>query len=203
MATALKEKSPLIREEEYLAGELLSEIKHEWVAGQVYAMVGGTSSHETIAGNLFGELRNFLKGKRCRAFQSGMKVKTSEGNFRYPDVLVVCDKISEHDLYVQDPVILVEVLSNSTRKADKTTKMREYFSIPTLKEYLLIEQDFVDVECLRRDNGWKPEHYFLGDDVTFTSIGCTLPVEEIYERVQNEEMTAFLKAKAEEEKKQE
>ncbi|MGN7614607.1 Uma2 family endonuclease, partial [Magnetococcales bacterium HHB-1] len=133
--------------------------------------------------NLFGEFRNFLKGKTCQAFQAGMKLKTSEGNFRYPDVMVVCEETTQSNRYMQHPVILVEVLSSSTRRQDKTKKMLEYINIPTLEEYVLVEQDFVDVEILRRSNGWRPEHFYLGDKVTFESIGLTLLVEEIYERV--------------------
>ena len=196
MATVLKKEPDYISLEEYLAGELVSEIKHEYVDGQVYAMTGGTDNHERISGNVFGEIRNFLKGKKCEGFSSGMKVSIPNGNYRYPDVMVVCDETSESNLYKQCPVMIVEVLSGSTRQKDTTKKKREYLSIPALKEYVLIEQDFVDVEVLRRENGWQSDHYFLGDTVLFTSIGFTISVEEIYERVTNEDMVEFmLKAK--------
>jgi Uma2 family endonuclease len=86
-------------------------------------------------------------------------------------------------------------LSKSTRRIDETTKRFNYINIPTLQEYVLIEQDFVDIEVVRRSEGWQPKHYFLGDEVTFESIGLTLPVEEIYQRVKNQDMAEFLAEK--------
>ena len=196
MATALKKGLDYISEEEYLAGELVSEIKHEYVDGQVYAITGGTPNHVRIAGNVSREIGNFLKGKKCEALQSDMKVRIPEGNHRYPDVVVICSDLEES--YTDSPIILVEVLSSSTRQTDRTKKKLEYLSIPTLKEYVLIEQDFVDVEVFRKENDWRSDHYFLGDEVRFASIGFTISVEEIYERVTNEDMVKFLQAKTEE-----
>ena len=92
-------------------------------------------------------------------------------------------------------VILVEVLSRSTRKTDKNDKFLEYINIPTLQEYVLIEQDFVDIEIFRKKDNWFPKHYFLGDEVTFKSIELTLTVEEVYHRVNNEDMIEFLNKK--------
>jgi Uma2 family endonuclease len=201
MATALKGTADRhISEKEYLAGEQASEIKHEYVDGQVYAMGGGTDDHGRISRNFLVAVSIHLKDHECEPFPADVLVKASETKFRYPDVMVVCNETSKSNLYKECPVIIVEVLSSSTRKLDKTTKMVEYLNIPTLQEYVLIEQNCVDVEVLRRDNGWKSEHYFLGDEVTFESIGFTMSVEEIYERVQNEEMIAFLNAKEEEQK---
>ena len=196
---ALKQEHELISEEDYLQGELESEIKHEYVDGQVYAMTGGTDNHVRISGDVFRKIQNFLTGKECEAFQSDMKVRIPDGKYRYPDVMVVCDETSKSNLYKECPVIIVEVLSSSTRKNDTTKKMLEYFSIPTLKEYVLIEQDYVDVAVLRQENGWRTEHFYLGDEVTFNSIGFTISVEEIYERVDNEDMQKFFAKKEEEE----
>ena len=193
MATALKKGPSHISEKEYLDGELVSEIKHEYVYGQVYAMTGGTPNHARISMNVSGEVRNFLKGKKCEVLQSDVKVKTPEGNYRYPDVMVVCSEFEE--LYTDSPIIIVEVLSSSTRRTDRAIKKLEYLNIPTLKEYVLIEQDFVDIEVFRKENDWRSDHYFLGDEVTFTSIGFTISVEEIYERVNNEDMVNFQQAK--------
>ncbi len=89
-------------------------------------------------------------------------------------------------------MIIVEVLSQSTRKTDETIKRKTYQEIVSLKEYVLIEQDFVDVEVCRKYEGWVSNHYFLGDTVTFESIGLTLAVEEIYHRVDNDEMCCFI-----------
>ncbi len=174
-----------IGEEEYLSGELVSEIKHEYVDGQVYAMTGGTQNHTRIIRNFLVAVSIYLKGKKCESFPSELKVRTSKQSFRYPDVMVVCNDTSENDLYTECPVILVEVLSNSTRQKDRTEKKLEYLNIPTLKEYVLIEQDFIDVEVFRKENSWRSDHYFLGDEITFQSIGFIISVEEIYERVQH------------------
>ena len=196
MATALQEKPVPISEEDYLAGELVSETKHEYVDGQAYAMTGGTRNHSRISGNIFSAMRQFLDGKECEAFNTELKIKTQEGNFRYPDAMVVCDAESSSEQYSDSPVIIVEVLSSSTRRMDSVVKKREYLSIPTLQEYVLIEQDCVDVEVFRKENDWHPDHYFLGDEVHFASIGLTISVEEIYERVTNEDMVKFLQTTA-------
>lgn len=198
MATVLKEKSNAapVSEEEYLAGELVSEVKHEFVDGQVYAMTGGTDNHARIMRNFLVAASNHLNEKECEAFPSEMKVKTSETRFRYPDVVVVCHETSENHLYKECPVIIVEVLSASSRQKDKTEKKLEYLTIPTLQEYVLIEQDFVDVEVFRKEEDWHSSHYFLGDEVTLASVGLTLSVEEIYARVQNDDMARFLAEKS-------
>jgi len=180
-----------ISEEDYLAGELTCEIKHEYIDGYVYAMAGASRNHERIAGNIFGELRNFLKNKPCEPFSSDLKIKAGS-RFFYPDVMVVCDEQSQQDYYTDSPVIVVEVLSKASRRVDETTKRIAYQSIPSLKEYVLIEQDFVDVEVCRRSEGWVSNHYFMGDSVLFDSIGLTLTVEEIYARVDNDEVRSYI-----------
>ena len=183
-----------LSEEDYLQGELASQIKHEYRDGRVYAMAGASRNHERIAGNVFGEIRNWLKGRPCEPFASDMKIKAGH-NFFYPDVMVVCAEQNPHDYYTTSPVIIVEVLSKTTRRADETTKRLAYFNIGSLQEYVLIEQDIVDVEICRRRNGWVSEHFFMGDQVAFESVGLTLPVEDIYARVENDDVTTFLEEK--------
>lgn len=177
--------------EEYLANELLSEIKHEYIDGQVYAMSGASRNHDRIAGNVFGELRSHLRGKPCEPFTSDVKVKVGN-HFFYPDSMVVCDEIEPHQYYSETPVLIVEVLSKSTRRIDETVKRRVYQSIPTLQEYVLIEQDIVDVEVCRRSEGWVSNHYFLGDQAWFESVDLTLDVAEIYARVDNDDVKTFI-----------
>ena len=185
----------LISVEDYLKFELDSEMKHELVDGYVYAMAGASENHDRISGNIYRKLGNHLENSPCEPFTSDMKLKTSTGNFRYPDCMVVCDKDDENKFYKTKPVILVEVISRSTRKIDKNDKLLEYINIPSLQEYVIIEQDSVDIQIFRRSNHWIPKHYFLGDEITFESIGLTLSVEEIYHRVQNEDMVEFLNTK--------
>ena len=93
-------------------------------------------------------------------------------------------------------MLVVEVLADTTHKFDETLKFRVYATLPTLQEYVLVEQNVAKIEVQRRRTGWAVEKYFLGDMVTFESIGLTLPVEELYDRVQNEEMSEWLAEKA-------
>lgn len=197
----VKYKVDFISEEQYLEDEKIREIKHEYVNGEVYAMSGASRTHNLISGNMYTELGLHLRGTRCNPFIADMKVKISNrynSNFFYPDVVVACDDENGHDYYTEKPLIIVEVLSKSTRRYDKALKFNAYVTIPSLQEYVLIEQDFAEVEICRRNNHWVSERYFLGDDVTFESIGLTLSVEAIYRRVQNEEVLEFLKAKEQE-----
>lgn len=191
MATA--QQNLLISEAEYLAGERISDVKHEYIDGYVYAMSGAHANHNRISMNLSVAFANHLKGKSCQPYASDMKVKVGSKYF-YPDVLVDCSDVN--DYFTESPIILVEVLSKSTRRIDETTKRLIYLQIPTLQEYVLIEQDFVKIEIVRKNENWQPMRYYLGDEVTFESIGLTMMVEEIYQRVQNEEMIEWLASKA-------
>ena len=125
-----------------------------------------------------------------------MKVKIDQKYF-YPDVMVDCSN-EETDYFFEKPSIIVEVLSKSTRQRDKTDKRLAYFQIPTLKEYVMIEQDFVEIEFWSRDqdNLWQPSVYYLGGDITFHAIGLTVSVEDIYRQVKNEDMLEWWEKKA-------
>lgn len=177
--------------EDYLAAELLSDIKHEYDDGELVAMSGASKNHERIKMNLPRLLGNHLQGKSCEPFSSDVKVKIGQYLF-YPDAMVVCDDTSAHDYYAETPVLVVEVLSKSTRRRDETIKRRLYQTIPSLLEYVLIEQDIVDVEVCRRSEGWVSNHYFLGDQARFESVDLTLDVAEIYQRVDNDDMRTFI-----------
>jgi len=180
-----------LSEQDYLAGEPNSPIKHEYIDGEVYAMAGASANHNLITGNIHGELRTHLKGKPCRPFASDMKVKIGSRYF-YPDVLVDCAEYAGDDQFTETPTLIVEVLSKSTRRMDETVKRSSYSQIDSLQEYLLIEQDIVDVELVRRSNGWRSEHFFMGDQFTLESVGLTLSVSEIYDRVKNADVTDWL-----------
>jgi Uma2 family endonuclease len=191
--------SNFITEEEYLECEVSAERKHEYIDGDIYAMAGASENHDYISGNIFGEFHAHLKNSSCRPFTSDIKVKTAKGSFRYPDCMVVCEEDKENAYYKTKPVILVEVLSRSTRKIDEKEKLLEYINIPSLKEYVLIEQDFVDITVYRKSDSWRSTHYFLEEDIYFESIDLTLSVEEIYHRVNNDDMVEFLEKKQSEE----
>jgi len=180
-----------LSEIDFLRSELVSHEKHEYVDGRAYAMAGASKNHERISANIIRKIGNHLENSPCEPFGSDIKVRTPVGNFRYPDCMVVCDDKSENDYYAESPVILVEVISRSTRKIDEQIKRLEYINISTLREYMLIEQDFVDVTVYRQNDDWRPTHYFLGDDVLLESIDLVLSVAEIYHRVKNEDMAEF------------
>ena len=196
--SSVDKKNHSISSEEYLSGELESEVKHEYIDGIVYAMAGASKKHNILSGNVFRELGNQLKDKKsnCITFMSDMKVKISHINqsFFYPDVMVVCDKNND-DYYQDSPVIIVEVLSKATRKNDSSTKMLSYFNCPTLEEYVLIEQNFCLVQVFSRKQQWQSRHYFPGDEITFKSINVTLSVEDIYYQIDNEDMVQYLQQK--------
>jgi Uma2 family endonuclease len=188
---ALNYQQRWMSEQEYLEGERISTIRHEYIDGDVYAMAGASKNHNRIAGNIFAEFHNHLASTPCAPFTSDMKVKVGK-NYFYPDVIVVCDDKTEDEYYTESPIIIVEVLSKSTRRTDQTLKRLAYQNLPSLQEYVLIEQDFVDVEICRRERHWQSEHYYLGDEVYFTAIDLRLLVEATYARVVNEEMREFL-----------
>lgn len=181
-------------EQAYLKGERVSEVRHEYVDGQVYAMSGTSPNHEIIVQNMSRLLGNHLLDSPCIPFGSNMMVKTTAGKYRYPDNMVVCNDIDYDKYYTESPVILVEVISHSTRKLDEQTKRLEYINMPSLKEYVLIEQDIVNIKVFRKTDHWQPTYYYLGEDVTFESISLTLPVAELYHRVDNEDMKTFLES---------
>ncbi|MBV5301750.1 MAG: Uma2 family endonuclease [Methylococcales bacterium] len=189
----VKHASTYISVLDYLGGEKISDVKHEYINGEVYAMAGASRSHNILTGNVWSAFMAHLDGTRCISFSSDMKVNI-DNQFFYPDVLVTCDDDLGDDYYTKAPIILVEVLSKSTRKMDKSFKLAAYKTIPSLLEYVLIEQEFAEIEICRRHSHWSSTHYFLGDDVHFESIDLTLSVEAIYRRVQNQDVIDYLQA---------
>jgi Uma2 family endonuclease len=176
---------------DYLANEQISECKHEYLDGQIYAMAGASKNHQRIIVNIGSIFSSHLKNTPCDTFTSDIKVKIGDLAVFYPDVIVACEQESASDYYTEQPLIIVEVLSKSTRRVDETSKRRLYQTLLSLQEYVLIEQDIVDIEICRRSQGWQPEHYFMGDEVTFAAIDLTVSVNEIYERVVNEDVRSF------------
>jgi Uma2 family endonuclease len=201
-AVAVAEKFDYLSVEDYLAGEEISDIKYEYVEGQVYAMAGAKINHNKIVRNVSSLLWNHLRHQPCEPLSGDMLVKTLGKRFRYPDVVVVCDDDPSEDERVREnPILIIEVLSKSTRKKDKGEKRLEYLAIPSLLEYVLIEQDFAEVEVQRRSASWQSSYYFLGDEVVLESVNATLPVDAIYERVKNEDVLAWLEQQADIEKR--
>jgi len=173
--------------EEYLEGEERSEVRHEYIGGEVYAMSGGSEAHNLISGNLYAAIRQHLRGNPCKVFMAGMKLRLNiaeDDVFYYPDLLVTCDPADNEPYFKTKPVVLVEVLSPSTERLDRREKFLSYIARPTLKEYVLIDQSKQAVTRFRHENGWKPEHLVEGDTLALPSIGFEQSLAEIYEDVE-------------------
>lgn len=123
---------------------------------------------------------------------SDMKVNAAS-QFFYPDVMVVCKQdAQESEYYKKSPISIIEVLSKSTRKNDRTLKRKAYQNIPSLQEYVLIEQDNCEVEVFRKNKNWQPDYYYLGDKLVLDSIQITFSIEDIYYQVKNSDILEFL-----------
>jgi Uma2 family endonuclease len=187
MSTA--KKLNLVSVEDYLAGELISPIKHEYLGGVVYAMAGARNAHNIIATNIVGALYARLRGRPCRPFNSDTKIRvrlTTHVRFYYPDASVVCRSNPQTDSFQDDPAVLFEVLSRRTRRIDEGEKKDAYLTIPSLGVYVLIEQDTAAVVAFRRtEGGFVREVYEgLGAVLPLGEIGIDLPLAEIYETVE-------------------
>lgn len=176
-------KKLTITEAEYLAGELVSDVRHELVAGEAYAMVGARKAHNLIAGNLHASIWHALKGGSCDVFMADMKVKVAD-DFYYPDVLVDCSPLADDALYTETPVLIIEVLSDSTRRHDRLHKFAAYQNIASLQEYVMVEQSFLEIEVFCKENAWQPMRFVRGDVVEFKSLNLSFPIEDIYAGLQ-------------------
>jgi Uma2 family endonuclease len=176
--------------DEYLVIERASDHKSELVNGRIYAMTGASIPHNVITGNIFGELRNRLRGGLCRAYVEGIRVKVSQtGMYTYPDVTAVCGSPETEDSHrdtILNPAVIFEVLSPSTEAYDRGQKFEHYTLLPSLREYVLVSQDHVRIEKFARQ----------GEQWVFTAINdpegllriealeCDIPVSEIYTDVE-------------------
>jgi Uma2 family endonuclease len=186
--TALKQPS-LVSIEDYLAGEETSEIKHEYLGGVVHAMAGGTNDHAAISANAVGAFFVRLRGKRCRPFSSDAKVRielADHTRFYYPDAQIVCDPGEGSQRYQDRPTVIIEVLSESTRRTDLGEKRDAYLAVPSLKVLIFAEseQPCVWVYRRRREGGFDAEEYAeLSDVIALPEIEAELPLAELYEGV--------------------
>jgi Uma2 family endonuclease len=173
---------------EYFAIEQSSEVKHEYYEGEIFAMAGASVSHNRIVGNLLAALNGQLRGSDCEALGSDLRVQTPSGLYTYPDVMVVCGKPLLVDApldTVANPVLIAEVLSDSTAEYDRGEKFDLYRTIPTLREYVLIEQKKVSLELFSiGKKGWASKSCSnLDDRVQLGVSDAALSLLEVYERV--------------------
>ncbi|MGL4399215.1 MAG: Uma2 family endonuclease [Luteolibacter sp.] len=187
--TALKQSNSLTVSD-YLAGEEISDTKNEYLGGTVHALAGATIRHNNIAGNCFGSLYGKLRGKSCQPFNSDTKVRIEfpdHTRFYYPDAMVVCQSNPDSQHFQTQPVVIIEVLSDSTRRADLGEKRDAYLTIPSLKVLLFVEPEAPAVTLHRRlpEGGFAIErHSGLDAIIPLPEIEASLSLADLYERVE-------------------
>ena len=180
--------------EEYIAFERKflpdsETIRHEYVNGELIAMSGASREHNLITINVSTALYTRLRGSRCETYANDMRVSTpTTTSYFYPDVVVVCEEPRfEDDVFdtLLNPILLVEVLSPSTKAYDRGEKFAHYRQLPSLQEYVLVAQDKVIVEYYRRqERQWIFTDFEKHDEILpLSSLHCELPLQDIYERV--------------------
>jgi Uma2 family endonuclease len=188
------EPAAKITPQEYLALERQSEIKSEYWNGEMFAMAGATEAHNLIVANVVGEVRTQLKGRPCKMYPNDMRVRIPHSlSYKYPDVVIVCGRSQfedEHHDTLLNPMAIIEVLSPSTEAYDRGGKFGEYRTIDSLQEYVLISQDKPLIERYVRQ---EDSPFWLFSDakgmemnVELRSIGCTLALAEVYDKVEFE-----------------
>ena len=183
---SIAQRHAYLTPEDFLRDEDCAFHKHEYLNGVVYAMAGGTIRHARIAGNIFSALSQKLRGKRCQPFNSDLLTRVQNGNdlrFYYPDVSVVCES-NALDAHFQDrPVVIFEVLSESTARLDRGEKRAAYLTIPSLRVLALVDTEIMAVTLWRRTGeSWTQEYAATPEQVlALPEIECELPLVEIYE----------------------
>jgi Uma2 family endonuclease len=176
-------KTPL-SVEAYLEGELQAEVRHEYLAGEVYAMTGASAAHNLIAGNLFAVLHAHLRGGPRRVFMSDMKLRLRHGRedyFYYPDLMVACRPDDNARYWREQPKLIVEVLSDSTERIDSREKLFAYQNIEALQEYVLLAQDKREATLYRRAEDWSAVRPGGEGLLELASVGLSVALEQIYE----------------------
>ncbi len=173
-----------ITPEDYIAAEEISPIRHEYRDGEVFAMTGGTLNHNAIVGNLFFALKTHLRGSGCYVFTESVKTRLDACNAFYcADLAITCDDRDRPSTqqYINHPRLIIEVLSPSTARFDRTEKFADYRTIPSLSEYLLVSTDRQQIEHFQRDDR---DHWSLREvtePLQLVSVDCTIAIADIYE----------------------
>jgi len=182
MSSVLKQNR--LTHEEYFALEQAEDQRYEYHAGEVFAMAGGTESHALISMNIGAALVNALRGKPCRVYGADIKLYVRDfDKFCYPDVQVLCEKGIRHGVYVENPVLVVEVLSNSTESYERGLKFEQYRSIESLQYYLLVDQNRKHVDLYEQESGQRWALTSPTDSVVFSDLDIKLELDDIYRQV--------------------
>ena len=169
-----------ISADEYLEGEKNASIKHEYVRGRVFALAGASDDHNRVAGNIFALLWGAANRQGCRIYISDMKVRIPDGRFYYPDVMAVCQE-DVNNYYKENPCLIVEVLSRSTKGTDRREKAEAYFTLPSLTAYLMVDSQTQHIEgYVRTPEGWKAQTWGEADEVEFGCLETSLTFSDIY-----------------------
>ncbi len=170
---------------EYLEGELRAETRHGFVDGRVYAMAGASRRHNEICLDLASNLKNHLRGGPCRTYIEAVKVQIADDlgeAYYYPDVFVACEPGDDDSHVVHNPKLVIEVLSETTSRIDRSDKLINYQRIPTVEEIVLIEQDWPEILVFRRSERWKRNLYTRFETVIrLNSIGYAAPLAAFYQ----------------------
>jgi len=186
----LPQKTVPMTAEDYLRNEESSPRRNEFVDGRIFAMSGGTRSHNIIAGNIYSLLRSHVRGSHCRAYMSDVKVRVEAANcFYYPDVMVSCEAYDKNSVFTACPALIVEVLSRSTAAIDRRDKVVAYRQIGSLQEYLIVAQRKQWVELHRRDpNGqWDVTEFGGGASLVLQALpggSLEISIDAIYEDIE-------------------
>lgn len=175
--------------EEYLALEEVSEVRHEFYHGEIFAMAGATLAHNRIIRNGSAVIQRLLGQSDCEVFVDGALLKIDNSCFVYPDLLASChaDDLAA-DRILQHPSVVIEVLSPATAAYDRTAKLRFYQRLASVQHYVLVQQEYCWVECLTRQpepgNQWTLQVYdALSDDLHLSALQLSVPLAELYARV--------------------
>jgi Uma2 family endonuclease len=178
---------------EYLEFERKSEIKHEYFNGEIFVMSGAKRNHNKVATNINGLVWQHLKGKNCESYSNDMRVFVSKtGLYTYPDLVVVCgEPLFQDNVFdtLLNPVLLIEVLSETTESYDRGKKFQHYRSIESLEEYVLVSQTEARIEKYVKhgDGFWLlSEAVGLDSEIEFSSIECRIALAEVYDKIEFE-----------------
>jgi Uma2 family endonuclease len=176
--------------EEFLAWEARQEGRYEFDGFRPVAMTGGTIAHEVIGQNLRTELDNQLRGSRCQTLGPNTKIEVA-GRIRYPDALVVCSALDRKATIVTDPVVVFEVLSDSTAHIDYFEKLREYSGTPSIRRYVILDQDLIAATVFVRDGDrMVVETFARGDIIRLPEVEVKILLDDLYRGVEPNEATS-------------
>jgi len=185
-----KPEKKIISPDEYFVMEESAEYKSEYYHGEVFSMTGASFNHNLIGGNIFSSIHTSLRGSTCFVFMSDMRVQVDQGkHYTYPDMSIACGEIDfadGRDDTIKNPVVIFEILSESTRDYDRGSKFKAYRKINALKDYILVDQYSFFIEYFHKNEEGKwvlDEYNNLNDVIKIKSIDIELSLDTIYDRL--------------------